>query len=118
MSETDTDRDDLIEKHQASYAFGYCWTLHEGAEPPEWYVEQRGAGTVVDEAPQRCEDAHAPPVPEDVEWSAYTWYSCSGCGWPCINREDSAPAEEGVCWNCLTSSRTLPDGREIVKDLE
>lgn len=56
-------------------------------------------------------DAGAPDVPDRVDWERYVWYQCAGCGWPCINREDSEAAEADRCWSCATDSRTLRDGR-------
>lgn len=81
---------------------GHWWDCH-GHDPPDWYAEQFAVETVADDAPQRCTDAEAPPVPEVVDWSAHRWYCCNGCGWPCINHEDSEAAQADSCWNCLGS---------------
>jgi hypothetical protein len=93
---------------------GHWWESHEDAEPPEWYVDQQGYSTVTDEAPQRCDRVPTPEVPEQVPWPQYTWYTCDGCGWPCIEHEDSEAAQDSLCWCCI-AGEDLPHGTDITE---
>ena len=37
-----------------------------------------------------------------TDWSAYVSYRCymGGCQCQCINRRDSEPAKNRLCWDC------------------
>lgn len=99
--------------HQTARKGGHWWDVQDG-QPPEWYLQSFHAETVVDSAPQRCEAVPTPDVPEQVPWSEYCWFTCAGCGWPCIEHQDSDAALEERCWHCLHDP-SLPDGRDLVK---
>lgn len=101
------------QSHLDAKAGGHWWDV-QGAEPPEWYTEQLHSGTVVEDAPQRCESVPTPDVPDPVPWEQYQYYSCDGCGWPCLEHEESEASAAGTCWYCYWDG-SLPDGRTLVK---
>jgi hypothetical protein len=100
--------------HQTARKGGHWWDEH-GDQPPEWYVESAHANTVADDVPQRCEAVSTPDVPESVPWTEYRFYACAGCGWPCIEHQDSDASKSDRCWYCLQPDAPLPDGRKVVK---
>lgn len=106
---------DDVDADPASGPFvGAHWWLDHDVEAPDWYVERFGASTVTDEAPQRCTNVPTPEVPDEVPWTEYTWYRCDGCGWSCIEHEDSEAAQKDLCW-CCVAGEELPDGRDITE---
>jgi hypothetical protein len=37
------------------------------------------------------------------------WYTCDGCGWPCINPVGTIPERRERCLDCATEQYTIGD---------
>ena len=40
----------------------------------------------------------------DTPFDQQRWYTCDGCGWPCINPIGSLPEREGLCLDCTVQA--------------
>lgn len=45
----------------------------------------------------------------DADADDQRWYTCMGCGWPCINPIGTIPERRERCLDCATEQSTIGD---------